>query len=156
MRQAIGAGERAAFVAEELGFEQRGRQRRAVHADHRTSRAGTPRMNRAGDQLLADAGFAFNEHRGVERRHLFDSVEDICQRRARANDVFEASGGRRLLELHDLLVESSLQCLELSRCRRGARNGGISIELGLPQLRVDLLEPRRQRCRIGSAPGADG
>ena len=49
-----GAGERAAFVSEELALQQLGRQRRAIHLDERTVAPGGALMNRARHELLAD------------------------------------------------------------------------------------------------------
>ena len=69
-------------------------------------------MRRAGDQFLARAGFAANEHRRVALRHLLDEVEHALQGGARADD---------LVELVDVLlraaevVEFVLQPLHLER-----------------------------------------
>src|SRR5439155_16128204 len=65
-----GARERAFLVAEELALEQLGRQRRAVHLHEWPVLARRPLMNRARDQLLADAAFAADEHRHVAVRYL--------------------------------------------------------------------------------------
>ena len=50
-----GAGECAARVAEQLAFNQRRRQRRAVDDDERIGAARTAHVNRAREQLLAGA-----------------------------------------------------------------------------------------------------
>src|SRR2546422_11195418 len=66
------ASERALLVAEQLRLEQRLGQRRAVHRDER---AATPRrapVDGAGDELLARAALALDEHGGGAVRHLFD------------------------------------------------------------------------------------
>jgi hypothetical protein len=68
---ALGAGEGAAGVAEQRVGEQRIVEARHVHGDERP---GTTRqlMERAGDELLAGAAFAGDEHRLRRRRHLLD------------------------------------------------------------------------------------
>ena len=59
----VRAGERAALVAEELALEERLRERRAVDLHERPLRARRARVDRFGDDLLADAGLAEEEHR---------------------------------------------------------------------------------------------
>ena len=76
----IGARERALFVAEQFGFEQRLGQRRAVHLDEVPRSAQRVVMDRARDQLLARARFAANQHRRVALRHLADDAEHALQR----------------------------------------------------------------------------
>jgi hypothetical protein len=46
-------------------------------------------MDGAGDQLLAGARFAADQHRGVAARHLLDHVEHALERAARADDPVE-------------------------------------------------------------------
>ena len=55
-----GAGERALFVAEQLGLDQLLRHRRAVHGDKRPLAARAAIVNRARDQFFAGAGLAEN------------------------------------------------------------------------------------------------
>ena len=55
---AVGAGEAALDVSEQLGLEQRLGNARAVDGDERPLRACALRVNRGGDELLADAAFA--------------------------------------------------------------------------------------------------
>ena len=59
---AIGAGEAALDVAEQLRLEQRLGQAGAVDRDEGSRGAGPLRLNRAGDELLADAALAGDEH----------------------------------------------------------------------------------------------
>ena len=65
--RAIGdrAGERAAHVAEQFAFQQTFAQRAAIHAHKRARAARAKLMHRLGDQFLARAGFAQQQHRGV-------------------------------------------------------------------------------------------
>ena len=66
---AVGAGERTLDVAEELAFEQALRQGGAVDLDERPCRAGTGLMDRRGQQFLARAALAPDQHgRGTRPR----------------------------------------------------------------------------------------
>ena len=63
----VGAGERAALVAEQLALEQALGQRRAVELDQRPVAAAGALVDRLAHQLLADPGLAEDQHghRGV-------------------------------------------------------------------------------------------
>ena len=56
------AGERATFVAEELGFDQRLRQRRTVDGDKRFSGPRRPIVNLLCEQVLSRAALPEDEH----------------------------------------------------------------------------------------------
>ena len=87
--------ERAALVAEQLGFEQLARQRRAVDLHERFSAPGRALVYGASDALLAHAALAADEHRYVSLRHPIDHVPDRQHRRA-GGDVLRrdaAAGG---------------------------------------------------------------
>ena len=86
---AIGAGEGALLVAEQLRLEQRLGQRRAVHFDEVARRAVRVVMNRAGDELLARARLAPDQHGRVALRHLAHDAQHALQRLARADDAVE-------------------------------------------------------------------
>ena len=58
---AIGAGERAAAMAEQLALEHVAGHRRAVERDERLLRARGMRVNGAGQDLLAGAALAGDE-----------------------------------------------------------------------------------------------
>ena len=64
------AGERAALVAEELALEQRLGERGAVQLDERLLGARAVLVDGRGDELLAGAALAGDEHRRARRRHL--------------------------------------------------------------------------------------
>ena len=49
-------------------------------------------MNRAGDQLLAGAGFADEQHGAVETRDQLQALLHVAHGRARANQVLEMKG----------------------------------------------------------------
>ena len=69
---AIGAGEAALDVAEQLRFEQRLRKTGAVHGNERSQTARALRVHRVGDQFLTDAALAGDEHLGVGPRDALD------------------------------------------------------------------------------------
>ena len=64
------AGEGAFLIAEEGALQQRFGQRGAVDLQQRAARARRQRVDQLGEQLLAGAALALDQHRGVERRHL--------------------------------------------------------------------------------------
>ena len=80
--RAVRAGERAALVTEQLALEQLARQRRAVDLDEgRPSPRGVS-VDRPGDELLADAGLAADEHGDVGPGRLLDDLLDLAHLRA--------------------------------------------------------------------------
>ena len=88
-----GAGEGALLVPEEGGFDQVGGDRAAVDGDERLAGAVAHALDDAGDQFLADAGFAFDQHRdrafgrlGAERmtRSMAGERVTMSARRERA------------------------------------------------------------------------
>ena len=76
---AIGARERALLVAEQLRFEQVFLQRGAVDLDEVARRPQRVVMDRAGDQFLARAGFAADEHRRIALGDLAHHAQDALQ-----------------------------------------------------------------------------
>ena len=68
----IGSGERPLLVAEEFAFDEVLRQGSAVHGHERHVGPRADFMNPAGDQFLAGAGFAEDQHAGVGRADLVD------------------------------------------------------------------------------------
>src|ERR1035438_3470547 len=74
------AGKCALFVAEDLAFDERFRDGRAVDRDKRTRLARAQVMQGAGHQFLACAAFAGDEHRNVGGGNLLDEAEDLAHR----------------------------------------------------------------------------
>ena len=98
------AGEGALLVAEQLAFEQAGRNGGAVQLDERAAAAAAQVVNRAGDQLLAGAGFAVNEHGRIGRRDGLDLLQHLPERRALADDLLEVELGADLVFEVELLL----------------------------------------------------
>jgi hypothetical protein len=83
----LGAGEGAALVAEQLGFQQVLRDRRRVQGDERLLSARAVFMEGARDQLLAGAAFPGNQDRHVRLRQAADGAEYFLHRRGLAQDL---------------------------------------------------------------------
>ena len=84
---AIGAGEAALDVAEQLRLEQRFRQAGAVDRRERVRRARAARVDAAGDDFLADAALAGDQHLGVGPRHAVDFLLQRHHHRALADQL---------------------------------------------------------------------
>ena len=82
-----GVGERSLDVAEELRFQQRLGNGRTVDLDERHVALRAAMVHGAGDQLLARAGFAGDQHRAARRRHQLDAMDHIGDRAAVADDA---------------------------------------------------------------------
>ena len=88
------AGERALFMAEQLGFHQVLGDRRHVQGDERRSRPRAVAMQGMGYQLLAGAGLAVDQHCDVGVAQAPDGAEHLLHRRRFADDLRGASQGR--------------------------------------------------------------
>src|SRR5262249_38333715 len=73
-----GPREGALDVAEQFAFQEVLAQCPAVDADIRAVGALAELVDAAGDQLLAGAGFADQEHAGARRRHQASQAEDLA------------------------------------------------------------------------------
>ena len=82
-----GAGEGPPFVAEELAFDQRVGNGRAVDLDKRPLEAGAVFVNRPGDQLLARPRLPVDQDRRVGIGHLGNHPEEILHHPGMADDV---------------------------------------------------------------------
>ena len=99
IRSRRGVGERALDVAEQLALEDVLAQRGAVQRHERLVLARAVLVDRLGDQFLAGAGLALDQHAGVGRRDPLQPVDDVVHLRAVADDALEA----------ELLVEPAVQ-----------------------------------------------
>jgi hypothetical protein len=88
------AGERAADVAEQRALEQVVVERRAVLDHERLLGARPVVVDRAGDQLLAGAALAVDEHGRLAADDLLQQPGRVAHRRARADDLGERVLGR--------------------------------------------------------------
>ena len=83
---AVRAGEAAAHVTEQLRFEQRFGQRRAVDGDERNAIALAGRVNETRDHFLADAAFARDENLRVAARGILDLAAQRLEGAAQADE----------------------------------------------------------------------
>ncbi len=91
---AIGAREAAAHVPEELRFEQRVGQTRAVEGDERRGGARAPLMDQSSDDFLADSGLSGDENFGIRARRAFEVGFECADRVAAADQAhFRVSCG---------------------------------------------------------------
>jgi hypothetical protein len=99
-----GAGERAAFVAEQFAFEQLLRDGRAIDGEERLGVAFAVMIDGAGDEFLTRAAFAGDERGGIGSGDLADEFEDLLHRFAATDDALLVIFGfeQRLIG-HDLL-----------------------------------------------------
>ena len=148
-RQGPGVG--ALLPAEQLALHEPGRQRGAVDLDHQAAPARAEPVDGLGDELLAGAGLAANEHRGVRGRDLLHQAQDLLDGGALPGDLAVRVDHPDLgLEVVALRLEPVLQSLDLRvRLPQGL--------LALPALR-DVAEDaeRPDRASAGVALGDAG
>ena len=89
---AIGAGEGAALVAEQLRLDQRRRHGAAVDDDERLGRAPAGQVQRLGDALLAGAGLALHQHGGVAAGERGEARGERADRGRAADEAVEVVG----------------------------------------------------------------
>ncbi len=82
---ALGAGEGAGLMPEQLAFQQLGRDRRGVERDERFARARGLAMQGVGHQFLAGAGLASHQHRQRGLGQATDGAEQRAHGRARTD-----------------------------------------------------------------------
>ena len=140
-------------MAEELAFHQVGGDRGAIDRDHRPIGARAGAVDRAGDELLAGAAFAADQHAA---RRLGDAVDlcfEVAHRRAIA-DQFRVAG--RLLD-KTLVVALQRREREGSHQRDGddVGDGDDEVEIGLAEaagLEIDVDRAERRPFAFVGAP----
>ena len=85
-----GAGEGAGLVPEQLGLDQRLRQRRAVHHHQRLVPAGRQAVQTLGHQLLAGPALADHQYRSIQRRRAAGPFQRVEEGRRLADDLGRA------------------------------------------------------------------
>src|SRR5260370_32356350 len=106
---ALRARERALFVTEQFGLNQRLRQSRATDLNERFVRAQRIVVNRVGDQFLSRPGFSAQQHGRICPRHLRYLFVDLAQRIPSAADVTEiVSLAQLLLQVYVFIQQALL------------------------------------------------
>ena len=90
------AGEGALLPAEQLAFDERNRNRRAVDTDHRPAAARAQLVDLLGEELLPGARLAEEQHRGIGRRDLSNLFDRAGHGRTVADDEAGAESMARL------------------------------------------------------------
>ena len=142
----------AAHVAEQFAFDQRFRQRRAIQTDHRLARARRSGMNGVGHQLLADPGFAADQHRHVARPCQPDFIHQALMRRALPQQLAATQIGGQAIGFRApaFLLAAGRQLPDalghIHRRRRQSREG-------LQRSQIDAVETMRaERVQRQHAP----
>ena len=107
-------GERALFMAEQLAFQQVGRDGAAVDGHERSVAARRLVVDGARHHFLAGAGFAQHQHGGVEAGDLLDHA-------AQAGDCGAVAGGAAGRDLLGLVF--GIQALEAGAAQAGFQLG---------------------------------
>src|SRR2546427_744980 len=101
-------GERALLMAEQLGLDQLFGDRGTVDLDEGTLVTSGLDMDSPGDELLAAAVLAVDQHAAVGGRRCRDLIAERADRRALADDLgplLEARAERRVLPLEARMLE---------------------------------------------------
>ncbi len=85
----LGAGKGAPLVPEELALQQFPGDSRGIDGDKGSVLAIAQIVNGPGEQLLARAALAVDEHGGIGGRHLLDARRDLLELSALADDLRE-------------------------------------------------------------------
>ena len=129
-------------MAEQLGFDQLGRNRRAVERDERARRARAVLVQRARDQFLARAGLAQDAHAGFAGRHALHLRHHAPHRVAGPNDVvlahalaqlpvllFQARQLRDVRQRQQQLIGRERLLEKIRRAQPGGANGHRDVRL---------------------------
>ncbi len=140
-----GVGEGPPNVAEELGFEQFLGNRPAVDGDEHPVRPAAVVVKGPGDQLLAGAALAGDQHGAVGICDLLDHVEDTPQSRAGSDDVLEA------VALVELALEDPVLGLEAAVFDGLFHEPSDHVQMGLVEGLLQVPEGARpQGVRVSS------
>ena len=116
LRCAIAPVKAPLLVAEELALDECRGQGGAVELDEGPPPPRAQRVEGVGEEVLAHAGLALEEHGRRGRRHLLDLREDVAQRVAAADDALEARLGLHLLAQVGVVgLEPHAQPLDLGK-----------------------------------------
>ena len=98
------SGKGALHVSEQLGFDQRGNQRGAVHGNEWLVASRARKMNGAGHQLLARSALAQNQHGIVVLADLFDQAVNALHLGREADQSAETRASAQLFAQHAVFL----------------------------------------------------
>ena len=110
-----GAGERAFLVTEQFALEQGVGNGGAVDRDVRRVGARAQLVERLGDELLAGAGLAADQHRRVGRRGVLDHLIDLAHLGALADHRAERAVFAELAPQHAHLAQRRVALDDLAQ-----------------------------------------
>ena len=142
----VGAGERALLVAEQFALEQRLGDRGAVDRQERLVGAVGVLVDRAGDQFLAGAALAEDQHGHVLGGDAADGLVDLLHGRRAADDRVGARRG-------DLGSVGSPKTAGVACIRRSSN--GLANDL-LELVQIDRLEQVLERAALHRLDGGVG
>ena len=131
------AGEGALLVPEQLAFDQRRRQRRAVDPDERPGVAAAALVQRTGEQLLAGARRSQQQHGRVHRRDLRQARQRDSSAATLADDVVE------IVVALDFFFQADVLCFE-------ARVQPLDVRDAAPQRRLVPAALHREAKDVGN------
>jgi len=152
---ADGAGEGAALVAEQFGFEQAAGNGGAIDFDEGPVAAGAEIVDGAGEELLAGAGFAEEKNGGSRGGGELDLREGALESGAFANDFFKVEfSADFFLEIELFFGEFVFQYIDFLEGQRILyRDGNLRGDL-LEEL--DVLRGKRVEAAAGEIERAEG
>ena len=164
-----GAGEGARFVAEQLAFDELGRDGRAVQLLERRLGARRGAMDGARDELLAGAALAGDEHARVRPRSAQHALPKLRHGCALADELVEVTGARlelarlflgaqqaeRVLEHDEQAVGRQRLLEEVERAEARRPHGGVDGRVPAHHDDRDVVPPSRS-CASRSSPSPSG
>ena len=133
-------------MAEQLGFEQMLRDRRAIDADEACARAVRARMDVARQHFLAGSGLAGDQHRGFAGRDLLGELDELRHRVVAIDELAVIVGDRREHGGNQLRVGRQRNVFFGAGVDRGDRRARVGAGPASDDRHVDvlMLEPRDQ------------
>src|SRR5262245_55166294 len=132
------ARERALLMTEQLALEKPGWNSRAVQLDECSIAPVAQAVDCSGDQFFARSSLSLDQHRRIRGGDDLDLRQDLLERRAMADDLFEVPLGPNLiLEIELLGVQLFLQFGDLA-IGEAILHGNRKLLCDLPQ-QLDIV-----------------
>jgi hypothetical protein len=143
-----GAGERAARVSEELGFQQRLGQRATILGDEGLAAARSVVVDEPREELLARSRLSRQQHRRLAVEHLGREVRHRAQAAVRPDQGVEAERARARRGqitadgvVGDLQLVAQARILAAQRVALGGAPHDHDQIVRLPRLRHEVVDP---------------